>query len=120
MRIRPIFVSCLTYQAYPTQLTYLNQPDELETGSVTRNRVPTFGALLTSIRPSCASTILRTMGSPRPDPFTFVVKNGSKILSVASAGTPGPSSMTSTTTVGVGACWPVSAGSASIVLDIAE
>ncbi len=31
---------------------YLNQLDPLDTGSVTRNRVPCPGALLKSIRPS--------------------------------------------------------------------
>ena len=42
------------------------------------------------------------MARPRPEPCGLVVKNGSKILSLSSAGTPGPSSATSTTTVGVG------------------
>ena len=37
---------------------------------------------LTSIRPSCASTILRTIASPRPEPCGLVVKNGLKILSI--------------------------------------
>ena len=74
---------------------YLNQPDALDTGSVTRNRVPVSGVLLTSMRPSCASTILRTIASPSPVPVTLVVKNGLKMRSVRSAGMPGPSSATS-------------------------
>ena len=35
-----------------------------------------------SIRPSCASTIFRTIASPRPEPCGLVVKNGLKIRSV--------------------------------------
>src|SRR4029077_11642856 len=80
---------------------YLNQPDAVATGSVTRNRVPASAALFTSIRPSWASTIFRTMASPRPVPVTFVVKKGLKILSATSAVMPGPSSVTSITMAGV-------------------
>ena len=84
------------------------------TGSVTRNRVPVSGVLLTSMRPSCASTIFLTIASPSPVPVTLVVKNGLKIRSVSSAGMPGPSSATSTSTAGVGGWMPANAGSASI------
>ena len=62
----------------------------LAIGNVTLNLVPCPVTLLTSIRPSCASTIFRTIARPRPEPCGLVVKNGSKILSVASAGSPGP------------------------------
>src|SRR5687767_9774460 len=73
------------------------------TGSVTRKHVPRSGVLLTSMRPSCASTIFRTIASPSPEPCGLVVKNGLKILSATSADTPGPVSVTSTITVGTGA-----------------
>ena len=85
-------------------LPTLNHCEPLETGSVTLNRVPCPGTLLRSIRPSCASTIFRTIGNPRPEPWGLVVKNGSKIRSLSSTATPGPSSTTSTTTVASGAC----------------
>src|SRR5206468_9102241 len=91
---------------------YLNQPPVLDTGSVTRKRVPAL-LLLTSIRPSCASTILLTIASPSPDPCGLVVKNGSKILSVSSVEIPGPSSATSTTISGMSGCGPGNAGSSS-------
>src|SRR5207248_6721432 len=78
---------------------HLNQLDAVETGSVTRNRVPVAALLYKSMRPSCASTIFLTIARPRPEPCGFVVKNGLKIRSVSSGGTPGPSSATSTTTV---------------------
>ena len=52
---------------------YLNQLDALATGRVTRNLVPRPGSLLTSMRPSWASTIFLTLGSPSPDPWGFVV-----------------------------------------------
>ena len=54
----------------------------------------------TSMRPSCASTIFRTIASPSPEPCGLVVKNGLKILSTTSAGIPGPLSVTSTCTIG--------------------
>ena len=57
---------------------------------MTRNRVPPSRARPTSIRPSCASTILRTIASPSPDPCGLVVKNGLKIRSITSGGMPGP------------------------------
>src|SRR5262249_1021691 len=94
-------------------LSYLNQPDALETGSVTRKRVPLWGPLLTSIWPSCASTIFLTIASPSPEPCGLVVKNGLKIRSVRSGGTPGPLSATSTISVGVGVDGGPKAGSSS-------
>src|SRR6185436_15496863 len=66
------------------------------TGSVTLKRVPPSAGALTSMRPSCASTIFRTIARPKPEPCGFVVKNGLKIRSIRSAGTPGPLSPTST------------------------
>ena len=71
------------------------------TGSVTVNRVPRPGAELTSMRPSCASTIFRMMASPSPDPCALVVKNGVNIRSTISGGSPGPSSLTWITTAGI-------------------
>ena len=65
---------------------------------MTRNAVPPPMRGATSIRPSCASTILRTMARPRPEPCGLVVKNGLKMRSTSSAGSPGPSSSTVTTT----------------------
>src|SRR5262249_56439145 len=115
MSMRPIVLSYQTDQAHQAYQSYLNHPDAVATGSVTRNRVPTSAALLTSMRPSCASTIFRTIASPRPVPVTFVVKNGLKILSVTSAGTPGPSSATSTITAGGGGPAPTKPASASIL-----
>ena len=47
--------------------------------------------------------------------MTLVVKNGLKMRSFSSAGIPGPSSVTSTITAGVGGYWPANAGSASMV-----
>src|SRR5262249_39639891 len=94
----------LTFPTHPTFPTYLNHVEALDTGRVTRNLVPLPSELCTSMRPSCASTILRTIGRPSPDPWGLVVKNGSKIRSHKSGATPGPSSTTSTTIVGVGGC----------------
>ena len=53
-----------------------------------------------SMRPSWASMILRTIARPSPEPCAFVVKNGLKILSTTSGGTPGPVSVICTTIVG--------------------
>ena len=53
------------------------------------------------MRPSCASTTLRTIARPRPEPCGLVVKNALKMRSRSSRGTPGPSSATSTITVRV-------------------
>ena len=44
--------------------------------------------------PPCSTTIFRAMASPRPVPFSLVVKKGSKIWSRLASGTPGPSSFT--------------------------
>ena len=52
--------------AHSTCSIYLNQPEALDTGSVTRNRVPVPCMLLTSMRPSCASTIFRTIAQTEP------------------------------------------------------
>jgi hypothetical protein len=69
-------------------------------GNVTLKRVPLPVALVTSIRPSWASMIFRTIASPRPDPCAFVVKNALNTRSFNSAGIPGPSSAISTMSVG--------------------
>ena len=68
------------------------------TGSRTANVAPPPARGLTSIRPSWALMILRTIASPSPDPLGLVVKNGLNNWSVTSTGTPGPSSATSTVT----------------------
>ena len=82
-------------------------------GRVIRNRVPA-SLLLTSIRPSWATTIFLTIARPRPEPCGLVVKNGVKIRSVRSLGTPGPLSATSTMTIGVDAGFsPTTVGSSS-------
>ena len=60
---------------------YLNNSWLLLTGSVTRKRVPPAIGAPTSMRPSWASTILRTIASPRPEPCGLVVKKGLKIRS---------------------------------------
>ena len=52
--------------------------------------MPRPAARSTSMRPSCASMILRTIARPRPEPCGLVVKNGLKIRSVRSGGMPGP------------------------------
>src|SRR3954466_15401954 len=82
------YLACLP-DATPKGSRYLNQLAAVETGSVTRKRVP-LELLYKSMRPSCASTIFLTIGSPSPEPCGLVVKNGLKIRSVSSGGTPGP------------------------------
>ena len=54
-----------------------------------------------SMAPRCRWTMRRAMSRPRPvpSPMSLVVKNGSKMRPATSAGMPGPSSMTRTTTV---------------------
>ena len=63
-------------------------------GSVERERRPAPGALSTSIRPPCSTTICCTSARPRPVPFSLVEKNGSKILPRCSGAMPGPESAT--------------------------
>ena len=58
--------------------------------------VPPDGGDWIEIRPSWASTNRLVVGRPRPLPFFLVVKNGMKILSRISGGTPGPVSRTAT------------------------
>ena len=53
------------------------------------------GARERSTSPPWSRTISRTNARPRPVPFSRVVKNGAKIFSRSSGGTPGPSSRTS-------------------------
>src|SRR5438034_6294121 len=103
-------------QVLDTQCLHRNSACWLRTGSVTRNTVPPPARALTSIRPSWASTILRTIASPSPEPCGFVVKNGLKIRSITSGGTPGPVSLTSSCTIGP--CSPVSSSVVSIVAAI--
>ena len=87
-------------------------PTDGTTGSVTRKVAPRPGAETASIRPSCASTTLRTIARPRPVPCGFVVKNGLKIRSRSSGAIPGPLSRISTTTWGASAS-PVPSGCSS-------
>src|SRR3989441_4726011 len=49
--------------------------------------------------PRCCSRIWWQMASPRPSPWSLVVKNGSKIFARAAAGMPLPSSMTCASTI---------------------
>ena len=65
-----------------------------------RKVVPAPGADSKVIVPPCASTMLRAMASPCPEPrpTSLVVKKGSKTLSRTSAGMPGPVSEMEITT----------------------
>ena len=63
------------------------------TGNVKMNFAPCGSFLSVHSRPPCDSTIERQIASPMPIPCSFVVKNGSKILSGDS--TPRPRSLTS-------------------------
>ena len=69
----------------------------LATGRITRNRVPSPGALSTSIRPPWSWTMPWVMLRPKPvpSPTALVVKNGSKICGKISSGMPQPLSATS-------------------------
>src|SRR4029078_383846 len=72
-----------------------------DAGRVTRNSVrPPPGRESTAMSPSCQRTMRRAMSRPRPVPWPigFVVKNGSKMRFMFSAGIPGPSSTMRTTT----------------------
>src|SRR5262249_4272198 len=78
-------------------LLYLHRPAPESThaaaaGSSTRKTAPPPRAWRTETSPPCSRTISRTKASPSPVPFSRVVKNGVKILSRRSAGTPGPPS----------------------------
>ena len=69
----------LTEQNVAQSLAIAHRGYVLETGSVTRNRVPAPGVLLRSIRPSCASTMARTIDSPSPAPGTwFAIASGAR------------------------------------------
>ena len=48
--------------------------------------------------PRCAAMMVRQTERPRPIPFAFVVKKGSKICSIFSSGMPSPRSVTDTIT----------------------
>src|SRR5439155_11573824 len=68
------------------------------TGSCTVKRAPPPGRSPTTIRPPCASTISLATARPRPVPRGRVVKKGSKMRSRSSCGTPGPESVTASST----------------------
>src|SRR5262249_53149156 len=68
------------------------------TGSLTVKQAPPPARSPTSMEPPCASTIWRTTASPSPVPRGRVVKNGSKIRLRISAGMPGPSPETASST----------------------
>jgi hypothetical protein len=79
--------------------------DAIFAGSLERivNVVPTFGVLVTVSAPRCLSTMTeRAIASPWPVPLpiSFVVKNGSKILSMFCGGMPVPVSAMRNTTWG--------------------
>ena len=63
---------------------------------------PEFGVLSTWMNPWCASTMPKTTASPNPVPFpfSFVVKNGSKILDLTASDIPVPVSWTDIATYG--------------------
>src|SRR5262249_5651195 len=62
------------------------------------NVAPWPGSLSKRMLPPCSSTMRWTIESPRPVPSALVVKNGSKMRARTSAGMPGPSSFTESTT----------------------
>ena len=64
--------------------------------------------LSTLMRPPWRSTMPCTIDSPRPEPSptSLVVKNGSKMLGITSAGMPGPSSATVISTSSACSCAP--------------
>src|SRR2546430_9476879 len=80
------------------------------TGSSTRNVVPRPTALSTDTVPWCAWTTRWTSARPRPVPPLRRVKKGVNTCARASAGMPGPSSITSKPT------WPSSRGSVRTVM----
>ena len=65
------------------------------------------GLLSTDSLPLCASIIPRLTESPKPVPFpsSFVVKKGSKILSICSLAIPGPLSEIVNTTELLVSAW---------------
>src|SRR5438874_2671370 len=63
-------------------------------GKVTRTVRPAPSAGAATIAPPCASTAWRAIASPSPVPVCFKEKKGSKRRGSASAGTPGPLSVT--------------------------
>ncbi|OGS05890.1 MAG: hypothetical protein A3I76_01240 [Elusimicrobia bacterium RIFCSPLOWO2_02_FULL_61_11] len=67
-------------------------------GSSMKKPAPPPGLFSAQILPLCPATMPKEMDRPRPVPFpgSLVVKKGSKILSMQSAGIPGPLSATST------------------------
>src|ERR1700726_97471 len=73
-------------------------------GRKTWKRAPCPGGDSRRIEPRWSSTIFATIERPRPTPSFFEVKNGLKICSRDSAGTPGPESSTITATPGLMDC----------------
>jgi hypothetical protein len=71
--------------------TGTSRPDA---GKMSVKVVPTPGLLSTFIAPWCPRTMPCTAASPSPRPVNFVVKNGSKILSLVAASMPDPVSTT--------------------------
>src|SRR5947199_180246 len=63
-------------------------------GRVTRKVRPAPSTVAATIAPPCASTAWRAIASPSPVPVGFREKKGSKSRGSASAGTPGPLSVT--------------------------
>src|SRR5581483_8065327 len=61
--------------------------------------VPRPSSLSMSMAPRCCSTIWWQMARPRPRPWSFVVKKGSKMRARAAGGIPVPSSMTCASTM---------------------
>ena len=66
-----------------------------DAGKMSVKVVPTPVWLSTFIAPWCPRTMPCTAASPSPRPVNFVVKNGSKILSLVAASMPEPVSATS-------------------------
>ena len=66
-------------------------------GSSTMIVVPDEAVLFSArIVPRCASTMLRQIANPSPEPLGLVVKKGSKTWLLTESGMPGPVSETST------------------------
>src|SRR5262249_40852059 len=88
---------------HPAQLFFVidnqNSSFHFRIGRYTRKMLPLFGSLSTVILPPCSSTILETIGKPRPTPSGLVVKNGLKMLSMCFGSMPEPRSMTDISTI---------------------
>ncbi len=67
-------------------------------GSITQKTAPRGSFAVAQSRPPCASTIERQINNPMPEPFDLVVSKASKMRARFAGGSPGPESLTSTST----------------------